>query len=203
MKICLAIPTSHEVDNTFWKLIKSQYNVDLLLTGVGIANTTFRLTQYLLKNTTDFIIHAGIAGSFSEHLVIGQVTQVVKDAFADFGVDEGNQFIHATNIFNEPLWYENTAMSGLSLPTVTGITVNAITASAEKLLFYKNHYRADIETMENVAVFMISQQLKIPFIAIRAISNQVGERNKQNWDINTAVKNLWLNLNNVLGLLYE
>jgi futalosine hydrolase len=48
--------------------------------------------------------------------------------------------------------------------------------------------------MEGAAVFYVAQQEKIPALQIRAISNLVEKRNKDNWDIPLAIKNLneWL-----------
>ena len=47
-----------------------------------------------------------------------------------------------------------------------------------------------IESMEGFPFFYVSLMKNIPFISLRAISNYVEPRNKENWQINAAVQNL-------------
>jgi futalosine hydrolase len=44
--------------------------------------------------------------------------------------------------------------------------------------------------MEGATFFYICCREKIPFLALRAISNKVEPRNKSNWDIMLALNNL-------------
>jgi futalosine hydrolase len=48
----------------------------------------------------------------------------------------------------------------------------------------------EIESMEGAAVFYCCEKMSIPAIQVRAISNYVEPRNKDNWKIGLAVKNL-------------
>ncbi|HRR11988.1 MAG TPA: hypothetical protein P5139_08260, partial [Tenuifilum sp.] len=48
-----------------------------------------------------------------------------------------------------------------------------------------------IETMESAAVFYVCLKLGKPFFCLRAVSNYVEPRNRQNWKIDIAVQNLW------------
>ena len=76
------------------------------------------------------------------------------------------------------------------LKPVRAITVNTSTGSEitmEKLL---KKYNPDIETMEGATFFYICSRENIPFLALRAISNKVEKRNKNNWNINLALNNL-------------
>jgi futalosine hydrolase len=70
------------------------------------------------------------------------------------------------------------------------ITVNTATgseATREKLI---SKFNPDIETMEGAAFFYICSREKIPFLSLRAISNMVENRNRNNWNIPLALKNL-------------
>ncbi len=203
MKICIAIPTPIEIETSVWERLKTNNNIDLLLTGIGIANTIFQLTKYLILHKIDFVIHGGIAGTFSSEHKIGQVFQVVRDSFADFGVNEQDAFIHASEIFNEPKWFNNAFNHNIGIPPATGITVNSITANINTINIYSQNFNADIETLENAAVFLVCKQLNIPFLSIRSVSNRVGDRNKQNWNIGTAVENLWLILKKIVNNFHE
>ena len=88
-------------------------------------------------------------------------------------------------------------MKGLLKP-VRAITLNTATGSEitrEKLL---KKFNPDIETMEGATFFYICSRENIPFLAMRAISNRVGARNKNNWKIDLAIKNLTEKLRDIL-----
>jgi len=67
------------------------------------------------------------------------------------------------------------------------ITVNEITTSTQKINLYRNHYKADIETMEGAAMHFVCIMNEIPFIQIRGISNHIGERDKKQWKIKQSM----------------
>jgi futalosine hydrolase len=54
--------------------------------------------------------------------------------------------------------------------------------------------------MEGAAFFYICASEKIPFVALRGISNMVERRNKNKWNIPLALDNLALKLEDVLEL---
>ena len=58
-----------------------------------------------------------------------------------------------------------------------------------------------IETMEGAAFFMTCQRFNVECIQLRSISNYVEKRNKSNWDIPKAIKNLNIELKNILNNL--
>ena len=62
----------------------------------------------------------------------------------------------------------------------------------------KEKYNPDIETMEGATFFYICTRENIPFLALRSISNMVGLRNKDNWDIRLALDNLSEKLREVI-----
>jgi futalosine hydrolase len=47
-----------------------------------------------------------------------------------------------------------------------------------------------IESMEGAAFFYACRQLNVPCLQIRAVSNYVEKRNRDNWHIGLAIKNL-------------
>ena len=76
-------------------LISYQYNslfVDVLITGIGSVFTTYSLTNHLNKTKYDLVINAGIAGSFRSEINIGDVFIVLKDQFADLGIEDSQSF---------------------------------------------------------------------------------------------------------------
>ena len=47
-----------------------------------------------------------------------------------------------------------------------------------------------LESMEGAAFFYACEEYKLPCLQIRAVSNYVEKRNRANWDIPLAIKNL-------------
>jgi futalosine hydrolase len=81
---------------------------------------------------------------------------------------------------------------------VNAITVNSATgsdATRNKLL---KKFNPDIETMEGATFFYLCKREKIPFLALRAISNRVETRNRSNWNIPIALKSLSEKLKEVI-----
>jgi futalosine hydrolase len=44
--------------------------------------------------------------------------------------------------------------------------------------------------MEGAAFHYTCLQANIPFLQLRAVSNEIGERNKRNWSMQEAIENL-------------
>jgi futalosine hydrolase len=78
----------------------------------------------------------------------------------------------------------------LKLPEVSAITINEITTGKERIHQLAKKYNPVIETMEGAALHYVCRQMNTPFIQLRAISNYIGERNKDNWKIKEAIDNL-------------
>ena len=83
------------------------------------------------------------------------------------------------------------------LKPVNAITVNTATGSEATRNKLVKKFNPDIETMEGATFFYICSREKIPFLALRAISNKVEPRNKNNWNIALALNNLSEKLNEV------
>ena len=70
-----------------------QSKVTVLITGVGMVNTAFQLGKLLAGRRFDLAINLGIAGSFNPGIRIGEVVNVVSEQFADFGAQDGDDFL--------------------------------------------------------------------------------------------------------------
>lgn len=179
---------------------KAYSDIDVLVTGVGVPATIYHLQKRIHQIGYDFIIQAGIAGSFNDTQTLGKTVLVKQDCFADIGMVEKENF---TPIFNtefadknefpfENGWLINDHADLLKtdLVAVKAITVNQVSDRALQEKFFISAYHADIETMEGAALHYVCLQENIPFVQIRALSNYVGERNKTKWEIPEAIENL-------------
>jgi futalosine hydrolase len=183
------------------------FDINILVTGVGSVATAWVLKQWLCNNgKPDLIINAGIAGSYNEELLTGDVVMVESDCFADAGIEDDEDFITLFEagftgenefpfrqgiLHADPGYFEKFKYL---FKSVNAITVNTSTGSEATRSRLLKKFNPDIETMEGATFFYICSMENIPFLALRAISNKVEKRNKGNWDITLALDNLSIRL---------
>lgn len=175
--------------------------VDVLITGAGMAATAFQLGK-VLSNDYNFAINAGIAGSFKKDIAIGEVVHVTAQCFADLGAEDGEVFLSLIDLklrdknefpfdgewMKNPAKFNSVPLSDLK--TVKGISVNKVHGSERSIQQVVQRLNPDMESMEGAAFFYACLHEKIPFMEIRAISNYVERRNREAWNIPLAVGNL-------------
>ena len=177
--------------------------VSLLITGVGSMATSWAMTKWLSSNPKpDLAVNIGIAGSYNTDISTGDVVVPVSDCFADAGIETGNGFITLEEAgLADPdrfpftkgrIVAENkyTALALTFLKPVKAITVNSATGSDLTIDRLLKKYNPDIETMEGATFFYICSGGKLPFLALRSISNRVEPRNKDKWNIPLALISL-------------
>ncbi len=190
---------------------KENLKVSILITGVGIAYTSFFLGKVFSKYSFDFAINVGVAGAFHKNLKIGDIVNVHTERFADLGVEEADgQFtdIHQLDLiqpnkfpFQNGKLINPTVKDFDFLPKATGLTVNKVHGFEKSINAIKRKYSEDIESMEGAAFFLGCLLEKIPFLEIRAISNYVEPRNKENWNLPLAIDHLGLIITDILESL--
>ncbi|MBO9676430.1 MAG: futalosine hydrolase [Sphingobacteriaceae bacterium] len=164
-------------------------NFDLLITGVGMVATAFALGQYLSPKY-GLVLNLGIAGSFDRSIPLGAVLNITEDTFAEFGAENGDEFLTITDLgFGENHYIAKTQRK-IELPQAKGITVNCVTGSEKSIQTLMERLNPTTESMEGAAVFYASKQLNIDCLQVRSVSNYVEPRNKDNWKIGLAIKNL-------------
>jgi len=216
MYILLVAATKLEIQPTLLLLEKEQYHVNghtigVLITGVGQVNTTYLLTGNLQNKKADLVIQAGIAGTFSNQLSLGQTVLIKQDTFGDLGMEEKEKF---TTIFDAGFaskndfpftngWLINTneIFDHSLLNPVKAITVNKVSDSLLQRQQLVHHFAPEVESMEGAALHYVCLQEKIPFIQIRSISNAVGERDKSKWAIKDAIIHLNIELEKLITQL--
>ena len=171
-------------------------SVEILISGIGAVSTTFRLTHTLMKRPYNRTISIGIAGSFSDSILVEEVVQITEDCFADLGIDNNGTLLNLREAgFNDA----NDCFSGLipnPSPTpslhrkVMGITVQTATGSQKRINELVNKFQPEVETMENAAFFYVCSMIQIPFASFRAISNKVEPRNREKWRITEAIEKI-------------
>jgi futalosine hydrolase len=217
-KILYVTATEREADalnrvwsNTAARGESAKHEISLLVTGVGSVPTAWSLKQWInLNGKPDLAINGGIAGSYKDDIIPGDVVMPYSDCFADAGIEDNEKFMTLSEAglinadefpFTEGMlrsdsgYYER--MKSLLKP-VKAITVNTATGSEATRIKLVNKFNPDIETMEGATFFYICSMENVPFLALRAVSNKVEPRNKNNWKIDLAISSLSSKLKEVL-----
>ena len=167
--------------------------IEILVSGIGVVATTFRLTQTLMQRPYSRAISIGIAGSYDKHISIGETVQITGDCFADLGIDNNGQF---RSLREEGLTDDsggnllNPSPAVSSHRKVQGITVQTTTGSSARIDELIERFHPQVETMENAAFFYVCKMMQMPFASFRAISNRVEPRNRESWRIAEAIENV-------------
>ena len=187
------------------KLRKYNYknhHIDVLIPGVGMTYTAYWLGKTLNNKLYDAAINLGLAGTFVNDIKIGQVVNVHSDRIAELGAEDGEKFLSLIDmdlIEDEDFSLQNGEMINSipleneftkTLKKVSAITVNTTHGEENSIENIKKLFNPQIETMEGAAFFYACLLEGIPCLQLRAVSNKVERRNKENWDIKLAVKNL-------------
>ena len=165
--------------------------------------TAWAMKQWLCGNEkTELAINAGIAGSFNRDIPVGSVVMPVSDCYSDLGIETTSgidplsetpfmptdkfPFVDGRIICNNKF----SEMAGRIIKPVRAVTTNTSTGTETTAEKIRRLWEPDIETMEGAAFFYICSMEKIPFLSLRAISNMVGPREINKWDISLALSNL-------------
>ena len=198
-----------EVAHNQWtRGILGNQPVILIETGIGLVNTAHALTAALQQIKPDLVIQTGIGGAYlSAHLNIGDVVLATEENYAELGVITPQGW-HPANEIGIPVLktdsdYFNTypldqtlvtdaqnALQNFQEPVTTGpfVTVQQCSGLTEVGNTLAKRFNAICENMEGVAAAQICIQYSVPFLELRAISNQVEDRNKEAWNIPLALK---------------
>jgi len=178
------------------------FQVDILITGVGMVPTAVYTSMVLGKYKYDAVINAGICGSFNRDIPIGKVLNITTDCLPETGAEDGEHFLSIIDLklldqdefpffcgklINDSV-FESSLINGLLI--ATGVTVNTVHGNAQNIEAFLARYAVDIESMEGAAFMYSCKMLKARFIQIRSVSNYIEDRDVSNWDIPLAVQNL-------------
>lgn len=179
-------------------------HIPTLVTGVGMVATTYALMKHLARHQYDLVLQAGVAGSFDRTVPLGSLVHVVSDRFGDLGAEDHDRYI---DIFDLGLLGRNDAPytngmlvnplgpvhQHITLPQVSGITVNSVTGSAATVAIRQQN-GCTTESMEGAALHFVCLNEGVTFAQVRAISNYVEPRDKSKWQMKDAIIDLndWL-----------
>jgi futalosine hydrolase len=189
-------------------------HLHILITGMGMLNTAAHLALYASAFERELFIDAGVCGAFNRDIPIGETVQIISETYGDFGVENDETFEDFFDLgfidkkedafrYGLCMPITHAAFDKLSLRKATSITVNKVHGNESTIHAIRKKYNADTENMEGLAFYYVLKLLNKPGIEIRAVSNYVEKRNKDNWNIGLAVQNLHAELLRLLERLSE
>ena len=192
--LLLQFQLEQEVNQKLKRYTYNKHKIDVLIPGVGMTCTAYWMGKTLNSKIYDVAINLGIAGSFNENIKIGETVNIISDQISEIGAEDGDSFLSTTDLgFTEEelplkLLQDNSIIN--SLTKVSAITVNTTHGNDISIQKIKERFNPQVESMEGAAFFYACLLEGITCAQIRTISNKVERRNKDNWDIPLAVKNL-------------
>ncbi|MBK0381536.1 futalosine hydrolase [Pedobacter sp. SD-b] len=206
MKILLVAATYQEIE-PFIKKYAPKFNTDelieidnhqikIMITGVGMVSTAYALGKILALETFDLALNVGIAGSFYRNIKLGQLVEVREDILSELGAEDDEEFISLEELEMGNVEFRASEKIILreGFRKVTAITVNTVHGNEDSIVQIRERVNPTIETMEGAAFFYACEEAQVEALQIRSISNYVEKRNRENWNLGLAVKNLndWL-----------
>lgn len=208
MKLLLVTATEHELAPFvahMRHITLRRVQLTTLVSGVGMLATTYSLTRQLHRERYDFVLQAGVGGSFDRDITLGSMVWVATDQPGDIGAEDHEAYI---DVFEMGLQDKNVfpftdgllptlsspMHSLIDLPQVAGITINTVSGSERTIKMRTEKYHCQVESMEGAALHYACIYEGIPFAQVRAISNYVTPRDKSQWRMKDAIINLnaWL-----------
>ena len=170
--------------------------------GFGVIAAAARAAQLISDSSPDRVILAGIAGTLSDRLQIGHAYWFSEVAAFGIGAGSGEQFLTAGEM-NWPHWGApaqpdkdhigdviSLTTGGDSREPNAGMLVTACAASADQAdvdLRLAKVSTAAAEDMEGFSAALAGRLYDVPVEIVRGISNNAGDRNKENWKIRDAL----------------
>lgn len=165
---------------------------DVIVGGVGPAESAAATARALALGNYDFVLSAGIAGGFAP-VPIGSIVVADSIIYADLAAETGEGIVALdelgfgrTRYDVDPAVVARLARSGDRIGAI--LTVSTVTGTATSAQRLAARYPAAVaEAMEGAGVAAAACAAGIPFGEVRAISNHVGPRDRDVWRIPEAL----------------
>ncbi len=174
-----------------------------MVSGVGVVETTLRLTRFLEKQKNSFtaVLHFGVAGAYrSQSKTDADLLDIClakEELFGDFGICYGDHFealpdhlVHKSTYALDSGLHKRClrVLQEQNIPCKRGtfVTVAGVSATAARGRKLKEQYDALCENMEGVAVARVCEEFDLPLVEMRCVSNFVEDRDLSRWKLDEA-----------------
>lgn len=181
----------------------------LLVTGIGPVNAAQSLGRALgATPTVAGVVNAGIAGSFdTARLPLLSVSVITEEVWPEFGlrtaegVDPCGLGLPMGGTGSGKVWnrlaldpVRNARAMDASLAGdwihAKSVTVAGVSGSPDLAERLRLSLGSDVENMEGFALAWCCRREDVPFLQIRVVSNRVGSRKNEDWDIEAALQRI-------------
>ena len=180
-------------------------NTDICLThsGVGKAAAAAAATTLLLTYQPEVLWLLGCGGAYpGSGLQVGDLVLASSETFGDEGVAAPGGFqdldtmglamrddnSRLSNIWPVDARLRDWAEQVSNLRSGPFVTVSSCTGTTDKALEIEQRTGGVCENMEGAGVALACQQLSIPMLELRGISNIVEDRDTSRWDLPTGMR---------------
>lgn len=176
-----------------------------LVTGVGLAQTAQRLTQFLCENSIPIegVVNFGVGGGFfspankaSEPRVL-DICVADREVFGDLGIcmEDSVDYLPeelvgpVTFDIKNPLYHRCVAIlrdAEIEHRNGVFITVNSVSGRKARGQYLQSRWDGLCENMEGAAVAQVCSMFSLDLFELRTISNMVEDRDPSAWKIKEA-----------------
>ena len=183
------------------------------LCGFGPVAAAARAASFIAQHKAERVVLTGIAGTFSStRLPVGTAAVFPRVAMHGIGVGVASGFVSAAALGFRHSPYTDRGpghsdevdelIVDAPVPPVAGQLLTCCTASAssaEARQRLERYPGAVAEDMEGFAVALACRLAGVPLVIARGISNEVGDRDVELWQIPTALDAAWLVVRDLVG----
>jgi futalosine hydrolase len=169
-------------------------SITVVAGGVGPARSAACAGTALAVDRPDLVVSAGVAGGFADRAAPGDVVIADRVLHADLGADAPGGFAPLDpHLAGDTAYALDTdlvaAAASRTEAAVVGpvLTVSTVTGTAARAAELAGRHDAAAEAMEGAGVYAAARAHGVPFLEIRAISNVVGPRDRDAWEIPRAL----------------
>lgn len=182
------------------------YQLLLTVTGVGMVNAAMAAGRQLGRPGVTGVLNLGIAGAYLlNEFPLGSSAYAWRETWPEYGLLQENGSVDPKaigfaqgQVGGKAVWdrinltpVNDAETMNLSLPEgcarASSVSVNSVTGSPLRAGWLKMACSADIENMEGFALAFATMQKGLPFLEVRTISNMVGSREAEDWDLKAAL----------------
>ena len=174
---------------------------ELFVAGVGPLETAVRLTRRLGKERKiSLVLNFGVAGAYvGSGAGLLDICLAESEVLGDFGICHADRVeplagqLASNAVFSLDPQYVAQASEILgkqdySCKKGVFVTVNGVSATAQRGVQLRAAYNGLCENMEGGAVARVCAEFAVPYLEVRCVSNMVEDRNLANWQLAAAAR---------------
>ncbi len=167
-------------------------DVEVFVAGIGPVESGLAVARRLARGDVALVVDAGIAGGFPGRAAVGDAVVVVRERYADIGLEGGGALslpdgVRLTEtVAADPVLTGRLAEAGLIAGD--GLTSACVTTTDARMQRFADAYEPTVESMEGFAVLRAATLAGIPAVEVRGVSNRVGDRATSGWDIRAGIR---------------